>query len=302
VSLLRVPLLLAALLALGGCSGLVANLAADGLAGGGGAFASDDDPELVREAIPFGLKTLESLLAASPDNPRLLLAAASGFTQYAYAFVQQDADLLADTDPERARALHARARRLYARAHAYGLRGLAERDDDFPAAFARDRQQALRAFDEKEDAPLLYWTAASLAAQVALSKTDLAMVGRLPEVEALMARALELDEAYDSGSLHEFYVTYEASRAGTLGGSLERARAHYERAAALSGGQRVGPWVAWAELVAVQQQDRRLFDTLLERALAFDVDEAPAFRLVNLVAQRRARWLKARAGDLFLED
>ena len=38
----------------------------DALAGTGSTFASDDDPELVGEAVPFGLKTMESLLAESP--------------------------------------------------------------------------------------------------------------------------------------------------------------------------------------------------------------------------------------------
>jgi len=49
--------------------------------------ASDDDPELVEAAIPFGLKTYESLLAESPKHTGLLLAAAQGFTEYSYVFV-----------------------------------------------------------------------------------------------------------------------------------------------------------------------------------------------------------------------
>ena len=32
----------------------------------------------------------------------------------------------------------------------------------------------------------------------------------------------------------------------------------------------------------------------------FDADRVPAHRLANLLAQSRARWLKARAEDLFL--
>ncbi len=46
-----------------GCSvrRIAARQIADALAASGGTFASDEDPELVREAIPFGLKTMESL-------------------------------------------------------------------------------------------------------------------------------------------------------------------------------------------------------------------------------------------------
>ncbi|MEE8203473.1 MAG: TRAP transporter TatT component family protein, partial [Alphaproteobacteria bacterium] len=65
--------------ALAGCSvkQMAVNLLGDALAGGAGVYASDDDPELVREAIPFGLKTYDSLLEVSPDHRGLLLAAAN---------------------------------------------------------------------------------------------------------------------------------------------------------------------------------------------------------------------------------
>lgn len=73
------------------------NVLGDALAGSGGVYASDDDSELIREAIRFGLKTYESLLAVSPKHRGLLLSAASGFTAYAY-LVQDDADRLDATD------------------------------------------------------------------------------------------------------------------------------------------------------------------------------------------------------------
>jgi predicted anti-sigma-YlaC factor YlaD len=50
----------------------------------------------------------------------------------------------------------------------------------------------------------------------------------------------------------------------------------------------------------VPAQDRKAFDAALDRVLAFDPDSAPRYRLANLLDQSRARWLKARAEDLFL--
>ncbi|HEY3451058.1 MAG TPA: TRAP transporter TatT component family protein [Myxococcales bacterium] len=284
-----------------GCSSLIANIAADSLSGDGSAFSSDDDPELVRDAIPFGLKTMEALLESSPDNPKLLTAVCSGFTQYAYAFVLADADELEPTDPAKARAGAARGKKLLRRATNYGFRGLAARGGkEFPAAFEKDRAAALKPFG-REDVPLLYWTGASLAILISRSKDDMKMVGRLQEVEALMARALELDEAWGDGSIHEFYVTYDNSRGEAVGGGLQRAKAHYDRALELSKGKKIGALVSWAEAVAIQNQDRKLFDQLLDRVLAFNVDEEPRFRLVNLISQRRARFLKAHVDDYFLE-
>src|SRR5579862_5014990 len=100
------------------------NKLGDALARTNTTFAADDDPELIRSAIPFSLKMVESLLAETPRHEGLLLAAARGFTQYAYAFVQEDADELEDTNKVAATAMRARAAKLYLRARNYGMRGL----------------------------------------------------------------------------------------------------------------------------------------------------------------------------------
>jgi predicted anti-sigma-YlaC factor YlaD len=86
-----------------------------------------------------------------------------------------------------------------------------------------------------------------------------------------------------------------------MGGSADRARKHFERAMQLSGGLRASPMVSLAETVAVREQDRKEFRSLLERALAVDPDARPEWRLANLVMQRRARWLLSREDLLFAE-
>src|SRR6185295_8767878 len=109
-----------------GCSikRVAINKLGDALASGGSTYDSDDDPDLVAQAIPFGLKLIESLLAESPQHTGLLVAAASGFTGYSYAFVDQRADEAAAESLERSVALRTRARRLYLRARGYGMRAL----------------------------------------------------------------------------------------------------------------------------------------------------------------------------------
>jgi predicted anti-sigma-YlaC factor YlaD len=53
--------------------------------------------------------------------------------------------------------------------------------------------------------------------------------------------------------------------------------------------------------VSVAGPDRAEFERLLDRALAVDADAAPEFRLANLIAQRRAAWLRTRVDELFFE-
>ena len=284
-----------------GCSlrNYVLNEFADAVARSGTTLANDEDPDLIKAAAPFSLKLLESLLAENPEHRSLLSAAASGFTQYAFAFVQQEADEVEAHDLAAAEALRARARRFYLRAQRYGLRGLDLEHPGFTNALLANPRAAVRAVTEA-DLPLLYWTAIAWAAAISLSKDNPELIAQIPAVEALMDRALELDERYGRGTIHTFFVTYEMSRRGAPGDPAARARKHFEQAMVLSEGKDASPLVALAEAVAVRQQDVKEFDALLRRALAIDPDANPDTRLVNLVMQRRARWLLSRRAELFL--
>jgi len=297
----RLILAATVLLAVSGCSvrRMAVNRLGDALAGGGSVMASDDDPELVKAAAPFSLKLMESLLAENPRHEGLLSAASSGFTQYAYAFVQQDADELEEKDVAAAAALRRRAKKLYLRACDYGLRGLEVAHANFRTTLAANPKSAVRVAGKK-DVPLLYWTAAAWAAAVSVSKNDPDLIGDLPKMEALMDRALELDESFNGGAIHSFLIAYELSRADGPGDPVARARQHFDRALALGGGNAAGPLVTFAEAVDVKQQNAAEFKSLLERALAVNVDARPEWRLENLVMQRRARWLLAHTDDLFL--
>jgi predicted anti-sigma-YlaC factor YlaD len=301
---LRAPrILLVALLALlaGGCSvrRFAVDKVGDALASGGTTFASDDDPELVRQAVPFSLKLMESLLAESPRHAGLLVAAASGFTQYGYAFVQQDADELEARDYAGAEAMRDRARRLYLRARGYGLRALEVAHPGFTNRLAASPADAALSL-KKGDLGAVYWTATAWAAAIALSKDDPARVAEIPQMEALLDRADALDPDWGDGALQSLMITYEMSRPTGSGDPVTRARGRFERAVTLGRGRLAGPFVGFAESVAVQEQDFETFEKLVGQALAVDPDAAPEFRLLNLVMQRRARWLMSRKDELFL--
>ena len=294
------PLLLAAGFLLA-CSprAYVVSRMADAASSGGEVFARDDDPELVRGAVPFALKSMESLLDSSPDHKGLLTALCRGFTQYAVAFVRQDAEEA--RDPEARRAGMERTRRLLLRAREYGMRGLSVGRMGFPPALSADPSAAAARIDAA-DVPLLYWTGVAWSFAVSASSDDPSLLADLPRIEALMRRALALEERYDAGAIHEYFVAFEGGRPEAMGGSVDRARYHMERALALSGGRKVSPLVTFAETVSVRTQDRRGFLDLLDRALAFDArSAAPEHRMGNLVSQRRARWLKGRVDELFLD-
>jgi predicted anti-sigma-YlaC factor YlaD len=293
------------LLVLGtGCSikRLAVNQVGNALAAGGTTFTSDDDPDLVADAIPFGLKMYEGLLAESPKHTGLLLAACQGFTEYSYAFVDSRIDEAKDESLGRANALRDRARKLYLRAYKYGMRGLEARHAGFGAALDEDADSALQRVSRR-DVPLLYWTAASRGLAISLSRNSPEMIAELPLVEMMVRRVAQLDEGFENGAVPEFLITFEAARTDIGAAEQQKLmRQYFNRAVELSKGRRAGTYVSYAENACLPAQNAAEFKAMLETALAVDADADPDHRLATLVAQRRARWLLDHMGELFLES
>ncbi len=284
-----------------GCSvkKIAVNSIGSALASSGTSWAGDEDPQLIWDATPFALKTMESLLEETPRHRALLTAATRGFVQYTYGHLQQEADALEGVDLGRATAERRRAKRLFVRARDYGLRGLELDLPGLRAALAADPSRAL-AGARKKHVELLYWTGLAWFGAISLAKDDSELTADQGRAEALLRRALALDEAWDRGSVHEFFISWEA-RGESVGGSLARAREHFDRALALSRGCRASPYVAYAESVSVARQDRKEFEDLLGRALAVDINCLPGERVANLTYQGRARFLLGRVDELFVE-
>jgi hypothetical protein len=273
------------------------DIVSDTLTGSGsGVYNSDNDPELIEEALPFGLKTFESLLAASPNHKGLLLASANGFAAYAY-LLQQRADRLDASDFDAAQHLRERASALYLRGRDYALRGLEIDHTGFTAGLRSDPEKTLSAVT-KSDIAFLYWTAAAWAGALSADKDNADLIADLPIPGAIMMRVLALDETYDRGSAHEFLVSYEGGRPG---GDVAIARMHYARALELSGGQRASVYLSLAESVDIRTQNLMEFRSMIAAALAVDPDRVPDLRLVNTIAHRRAEWLQMRIPDLFAD-
>lgn len=290
---MRKVICLAAILLFASCSlrKLAVNQLGTAIASGGTTFSSDEDPQLVGDALPFSLKLMESLLAESPNHAPLLVASARGFTQYAYGWVEPE-----DTD-----AARLRSKLLYLRARDYGLRALSTSIDHFQVRMAADPVAALK-LARKRDVPALYWTAAAWGLAIASAKDDLDLLADLSTVEALISRAAELDPEFENGAIDTFLITFEASRSAVSKDAAASARMHLKQAIERSGGESAAPFVAAAEALAIPDQNRAEFDELLARALAIDPNIKPEWRLQNILAQRRARWLLAHHDDFFIES
>jgi predicted anti-sigma-YlaC factor YlaD len=284
------------------CS-LIVNRVADSLSKpseSGNVFTTDDDPELVGDALPFVLKMYEALLEQKPDKPNLQLTTGSGFISYANAFVETPAMMLPDEEFDRKTRHFMRAKKLYLRGRDYVLRGLELKHKGFNEKLNADKFNEAFENCSVSDIPFLYWAAAGWMAAYAVDGFDFELGTTVSRAVAMMNRAMDIDDSYDRGAIHEFFISYYGALPESMGGSLAKAREHFNRAIELSQGYKASPYVSLATTVSVKTQNHEEYVSLLGKALAIDVNVKPEHRLVNIIAQRKARWFLDHVEDKFL--
>jgi len=297
-----------AALLLGSCSlnKLVMNKVSDTLAGGGAStvFTGDDDFRLVGGAVPFAVKMYEMLLDKNPDHHGLIVTTGSLFVMYANAFVQGPAEMLPQDQWEEKRFELDRARKLYLRGVAILERGV---NNKFPRMLDDWGPEGDAAFTnalskmKKDDIPLFYWYAAGTLSAYALNVFDISLGLRVPRLTAMMKRAYELDENYNGSALDEFFLILYSALPDGMGGDPEMALVHYQKALEKSKGNSAGPYISYAQSIAVKNQDYESFKGNLEKALSVDPAADPSNTLVNTINQRKARYLLEKAPELFAE-
>lgn len=287
---------LALLVVLGsGCSikTLALKTVANTLAEPGDTFTGDDDPELIRGALPFALKLYDTLLTSLPKHGPLLLATCSGYTGYAYAFLETDADILGEEQHEKSKALREEALGNYVRARDLCLRAMDVRWKDISKQLYLKPEEALKKVQKKkEDVPLLYWTAASWGAAISLGLDKPELAADFPAVRALADAAMALDPDWNKGALYELMMSLDSLPAA-MGGHPDKVPEHFKKAVELQKGLSPGPYVSLAAHEAVDKQDREEYTKLLNEALAIDPKADKSNQLLTIITQRRAKAMLA---------
>ncbi len=250
-------------------------------------FLEESDLPLAELALGSNLKFLEVLIRNDPDNKTLLLLAAEAYTSYTLGFIQ-------DKSPER-------ARNFYLRARDYALRVL-NKNKRFRKGLDQDIENfksGLNTF-KKSDVPALFWTANAWGSYINLDLTDVDAIASLPKVQAIMEKALELDETFYFGGPHAFLGTLFASRSRILGGDPDRAKEHFAKCLEISNQSFLLWKFLYAMSYAVQTQDRDLFRRQLQEILDAPDDILPEQRLANEIAKVKAKVLLENEDDLFL--
>jgi predicted anti-sigma-YlaC factor YlaD len=263
-------------------------------------LTGEEDPGIAAGALPTMIVASEAMSEADPKNQSKAVQTASLYVMYANAFVQGPAAALPDSRFEerqaaydRAGALYRRAFRLLASTLDRRLRGFVESAVDGKADMKRLK---------KSDVPWLYWASASVLAAFGLNPLDFSSARYLGAASAFMARAAELDPAWNGGAVYALYLPYYASMPDYLGGDKAKAAAAYEKALEYSKGKSAALFVAYATSICVPADDYAGYKAALERALSIDPASVPENRLATIIAQADARRLLAAAGDYFIID
>ncbi len=294
---------------------------------GSGAFTRDDDPQLIADALPFTLKMYELLMDMNPEDAALRQAAGKAFVMYANGFIQTPASMLEDDDYLEQEKMLKRAQKMYLRGRNYILEGLYLEIKDGEQLLAMNPDGFLKEAG-KDQAGALYWAAAGWLGAFSCDPFDMDLGHTVNIPVAFLFRALELDESYGSGSIHDLLLTLWASlprsiidnglavtpeTAGkfaseyyskfNVGSSEEdRARFHFARAVDLSDGKNPSTYISLATGFSVKKQNYKEFETLLNRALSIDPYEDPDSQLLVIIYQEKAQWLLDHREDFFLMD
>jgi hypothetical protein len=247
------------------------------------AILNEDDPELVEAGVPAYLLLVDGLIAQSPDNAALLGAGAQLFALYGSRFAPA----------ERSVALTAKARR-------YGERAICGAHQPACAWDALDYDGFVAALERVGGRQIdaLYSHAVSWLSHLDATSEDWSAVAELPWVEALLARALALDETYEHGALHAYIGILNTLRPPALGGRPEVAREHFERALELSAGRDLSVKVEYAKRYARLVFDQELHDRLLAEVVNAPT-EARGLTLFNVLARAEALELLASSKEYF---
>jgi len=269
---------------LSGCAAMISN-AASGLADNLSiAMLNQDDPETVRAGMPSYMILMDSFVEGSPDDPAMLSAAANLYASYGTVFVD---------DELRALRLTARARQYASKAMCTSYAGACTWDSMTYDEFVSSLQQVTA-----KQADLLYVYGFAMVAYIRAHSSDWNAKAELPQAEALLNHYLAIAGDTAKPAAHTFIGILLTIRPPSMGGKPEEARAHFEKALAMTGGNDLGVKVEYAKGYAKMLYERELHDRLIGEVLEAS-PYVDGFTLMNVLAQEQAERLAAEADDYF---
>jgi len=250
------------------------------------ALYEETDLKLAEQAMASDIKLLEGMIKGDPENEHLLILTAQALAGYALGFAE-------DEEPERAKVF-------YLRAKDYGLRVLLQ-DDSFAEADTGsidDYKLAVKNLDE-DYIDAIFWTGFAWAGWINLSIDNPRAMIDLTKVQILMERVLEIDETYFHGATHLFFGSIWGLKPRMLGGDTEKAKEHFEKNLKITEGRFLLTYIYYAKFYAAKVLDEDLYNSFIVKIEETPADVLPGYQLMNMIAKKKVKYLKAFGEDWF---
>jgi hypothetical protein len=244
----------------------------------------NNDLELVGEGLPTYLLLVDGMIINWPESEGMLRSGASLYSAYAGLYVDDEE----------------RAARLTDKAMDYAMRAACANDDDLCEVRKLPLDELTDILDGmgKSDLPTLFVLGSTWVGYIQQNSGDWNAIADLGRVEAIMDRVAAIDEGYEFGQAHMYLGALNSILPASLGGQPDKARAHFEKAIALSEGRNLLAKTLFAEKYARLTFDQELHDRLLGEVLEAD-SEVHGLTLQNEYAKREAERLLASSAEYF---
>ena len=276
--------MLVSILLLSGCSFFISSATVDMTENLSQAILNNNDLATVEAGAPAYLLMVDSLLYREPDNESLLRGASNIYTSYTSVFVKDQV----------------RAKKLTEKALSYAFRAICVRRPQtcgFRDINFQKFKNTLMSL-EKKDVPDLFTLGSAWATWIQMHREDWNAVAEISRVEAIMKRAIDLDEFYQDGGAHLYLGVLATFIPPALGGKPDVGKRHFERALEISKDKNLMVKVLYAQHYARLMFDQKLHDRLLNEVIEAKTD-VPGYTLSNTLAQKRAKELLKSGEDYF---
>ena len=254
-----------------------------------------DHPKIVSLYFEKRIKSLERKKRLSTEQKRLLLKTK---VEYGFGVLLEESDRILDVDYNLGVKKSQEAHIVFSDAKKIGNSILIISYPKLDSWLSGETDLQFKINDVSD----LYWLAAAYGGAIKSSRGNPFDVVNLPIVKKLLITAIALDPKWGKGALYSAMMSYTSSRPDLFGDALiDSVSSFYAKALIASDSLDASLFVSYAELIDKKFQDRDAFERKLDLVLNMDEEKDKDFRISNIIAQERAKWLLSKTDEIFFE-
>ena len=252
-------------------------------------------PNLVSSYFQKKISKLEKKDDLTKNQKRTLLKLR---LEYAFGVILEESDRLVDEDYSAGISKSNEALSIFRESKLIGTSILSEKYPDFEFWLSEKKDIIF----SSEDVVDLYWLGVAYGGAVKSSRGNPFEVVHIPKIGKLLTTAIAIEPDWSKGALYTAMMSYMSTSPEFSNETLKDTIDYYfQKAVTVSDSLDASPFVSYAEIIDKKFQNRKGFEDKLNYVLAMNVNRDKHFRMGNIIAQERAKWLLSRKDEYFYE-